>query len=186
MERGLGATGGLEGVDIGPVRVAAVSWESGLGLLTELDSWRGLGGGGGREDDGEDAVVEVESFELVRKATGFCGGGGLDLVLEVETVDIRFACVSPSVSVSTRRMVGLFTGSSSEDRSIRFGVSTPGLELLEDGLRSGSFGRTSGWSLSIWGNIDFERCCLSSSISRKEAAIAALSSGSCSSDGLDL
>jgi hypothetical protein len=142
MERGLGAIGGLEGVD-GPLR-ATVCRESGLGLVTELESWRGLGGGGGREDDADDGVVEVESFELVRKATGFCGGGGRDLELEVETVDIRCACVSASVSVLTRRMVGCFTGSSSEDRSIKFGVSAAGFEPLEPDLRSGSFGRSSG------------------------------------------
>jgi hypothetical protein len=182
MDRGLGATAGFAAVDFGAVRVTAVSCDSGLGLLTEFDSWRGLGGRGGREevDVGED---EVDSPELLRRPMGFRGGGGTDLILVVEAVDIRFACFPACVSVFAR-CKGF--GSSSEERSIKFGTFAAGFEPLEDDFLSGRFGRASGWSLSICGNIDFERFSLSSSISRKEAAMAALSSGSCSSEGLDL
>tara|TARA_R110002003_G_scaffold9_13_gene461 strand:- start:10463 stop:10666 length:204 start_codon:yes stop_codon:yes gene_type:complete len=52
IEEGLEATVGLAGVDDGVLRAAEACCESGLGWFTELESLRGLGGGGGLGEGG--------------------------------------------------------------------------------------------------------------------------------------
>ena len=143
----MGAMGGFETAEVG-VR-ADVCWDRGLGCFTEFESWRGLGGRGGREDDGDGFVNEIDSLEGLRNATGFRGGGGADLVLVVDAVDMRCPWVSAIVSVFTRRIAGECSSSSSEERSMRLCTSGVGPDV-----RSGSFGRDSGWSLSFCADVD--------------------------------
>ena len=70
--------------------------------------------------------------------------------------------------------------SSSDDRSIKLAGESLGDILCEEGFLAGNFGCC---SLLVCGNVDLERLLLSASMSRNDAAIAALSSGSVSSDG---
>lgn len=81
------------------------------------------------------------------------------------------------MSVLVRRIAGPLSGSSSEERSIKFATGSS-LVVWND-LRAGNPGRLFGWSSSRFA---VGRFFSSSSNSRKEAAIAALSSGSCSSE----
>jgi hypothetical protein len=82
-----------------------------------------LGGGGGLEDEGDEGVDATESPDVLRNPTGFLGGGGADLVLVVEADDRRCFSVSVCESVFTRRRTGALLDSSSEERSIRFGIA---------------------------------------------------------------
>lgn len=103
LKLGFGAIGGFDGVDEGGFGLTEVCCESGLGWLTAFDSWRGFGGAGGLEDDGDGDVEEFVSPDALLKPRGFLGGAGADLVLVVEATDIRCACCSAAVSVFTRR-----------------------------------------------------------------------------------
>jgi hypothetical protein len=71
-------------------------------------------------------VDEIESPDVLRRPMGFLGGGGPDRVLVVGAVDRWGDSTSVCESVFTRRRAGV--GSSSEDRSMRFGTTAAGLE----------------------------------------------------------
>ena len=122
---------------------------------------------------------DVESLEGLRSATGFLGGGGADFVLAFEATDERCLSLSALVSELNRFSAGESSTSSSEDRSIRFGAEFCLGALCGEGFLPGRFGR---WLRSNSGKIDLDRCLFSVSISRNDAAIAALSSGSFSSE----
>ena len=141
----------------------------------EDEGRRGFGGGGvllGVKDD------ETDSPEVLRRATGFLGGGGAALP---EALNAEFVA-SAWVSVFTLRRAGDELGSSSESRSIRFSTD---LVAGESVFRGGRLGRTSGWSSSMGGNIDFDLRLSASSKSLIDAWMAALSSGSSSSNLLE-
>lgn len=131
----------------------------------------------GRRGDG--GVEAVDSLKLPRRATGLLGGGGRDFVLAVEVMEARWPSVSSFVSMLVRRIAAMRDSgpSSSDERSIRLATGSWGSGGV---FRVGSFGLNSGWSWSISGNIDFECLRWSSSMPRREASIAALSSGSSS------
>ncbi len=156
---------------------AGTRCDSGLEWCTVDDGWRGFGGGG--------AVLPVEdvveSPEELRSAAGFLGGGGADLILTVEGTDGGGSFLPVRVSVLTRRSTGCGSGFSSGERSMRFCADSRAGGVGCD-LRGGSSGRMPGWSSLILGNMVVERLLWSSSASRIEATIAALSSGSSSSD----
>ena len=143
------------------------------------DGRRGLGGTGDLIETGEDG--EEVSVEELRRAVGFLGGGGAGLPVLLATEGERWFAVSVCVSVLTRRRGGRVIGpsSSDDDRSMRLFA---GSGVGWDGVRPGSLGLTLGWSASNCGNSDLDRRLLSSSSrSRREASIAAFSSGSWSS-----
>lgn len=115
---GFGPGCGLEGV-VGDC--VEDCWARGLGWWTVDDGRRGLGGGGFEVEDGDEGAEE--SCDELRRATGFLGGGGADLV---DAIEARWPSVSALVSLFVRRR-GLRTcGPSSSDdefRSMRLDIS---------------------------------------------------------------
>jgi hypothetical protein len=108
--------------------------------LVAVEACRGLGGGGGFEVDGDG--IDIESPDPLRNAVGFLGGGGAVLTLALAAFDGRWCAFSAFVSVLTRLGAGGLAGSSSDDKSIRFGTESAFVVWVA--LRGGSPGLWSG------------------------------------------
>lgn len=117
---GCGGAGRFEGGDRG----ALLCCDRGLGWTMRIvvDGRRGLGGGGAFEADVGEGDEYKLSFEGFRRAAGFFGGGGAILPM-LELVEVRRG-PGTSVSVFARRNADTTSGSSSEERSIRFATGT--------------------------------------------------------------
>lgn len=145
-----------------------------------MEGRRGLGGGGTFEADGD---REPCSLDKLRRATGLRGGiGGMYFALVFEATESRFSVTSASVSVCERgKRDGLCEGAlvSPSEKSMRFSCDSGTRVWVA--FRGGSCGLFSGTSSPCTGGHEFTPIRLSCSMSRSEAAIAALRSGSSSS-----
>jgi hypothetical protein len=118
---GLGGTLGFEDI-VKELFEGLSSCDERTSCFVAVEDCRGLGGGGGLEADCDD--TDTESPDVLRKAVGFFGGGGADLILIFEAFDGRLCSFSTFVSVLTRRGAGGLVVSSSDVRSIKFGTGS--------------------------------------------------------------
>ena len=115
-----------------------------------VDGRRGFGGAGFKVDVGEGDAYKL-SFDGLRRAVGFFGGGGAALPM-LELVDVRDGALKPSKSVLARRIDGMSSGpsSSDEERSIKSATGSSLVVCID--WRAGNPGLFLGCSWLFWGN----------------------------------